>query len=88
MPTRLKDFAAAAVAAAAPETTALAAAKLVRKHHVGALVVVDALQKSCPVGRLLGIITMKDILELLTRELADLAIGVISARDRAFEHRA
>ena len=45
-------------------------------------------KSSCPVGRLLGIITMKDILELLTRELAGLAIGVISARDRAFEQRA
>lgn len=50
MPTRLKDFATAAVAVAEPETTALVAAQLMRKHHVGALIVVDALEKSRPVG--------------------------------------
>jgi CBS domain-containing protein len=150
MPTRLKDFATASVAVAELETTALAAAKLMRKHHVGALVVVDALEKSRPVGivtdrdlvlalmaegldpelftagdimslelviaspemdamdavqlmrtnrlrrlviaddegRLVGIVTMEDILELLTRELADLTAGIIGARDREFEQRA
>lgn len=149
MPTRLKDFATATVAVAEPETTALAAAQLMRKHHVGALIVVDALEKSRPVGivtdrdlvlalmaegldpeiftvgdimsvdlvlaspdmdamdavqlmrtnrlrrlvvvdeagRLVGIVTLEDILELLTRELADLAAGVLGARDREFEQR-
>ena len=150
MPTRLKDFATAVVAVVEPETSALVAAQLMRKHHVGALVVVDAAEKSRPVGiltdrdlvlalmaeglapevftagdimsvelvqatpemdaldavalmrrhrlrrlvivdeagRLTGVVTMENILELLTRELADLAAGVIGARDREFEQRA
>lgn len=149
MSTRLKDFAIAAVVVAEPETTALTAAKLMRKHHVGALVVVDGLESSRPVGivtdrdlvlalmaegldpevftvgdimsqelvvaspemdamdavqlmrinrlrrivivddagRLVGIVTMEDLLELLTRELAALAVGVIGSRDREFEQR-
>lgn len=150
MSTRLKDFATAVVAVVEPETSAFVAAQLMRKHHVGALVVVDAAEKSRPVGiltdrdlvlalmaeglapevftagdimsvelvqanpemdamdavalmrrhrlrrlvivdeagRLTGVVTMEDILELLTRELADLAAGVIGARDREFEQRA
>ncbi len=150
MPTRLKDFATAVVAVVEPETPALVAARLMRQHHVGALVVVDAEEKSRPVGiltdrdlvlalmaegldpalftagdimsvelvlatpemdamdavalmrrhrlrrlvivdeaqRLTGVVTMEDILALLTRELADLAAGVIGARDREFEQRA
>lgn len=149
MPTRLKDFASAVVAVAEPETSALVAAQLMRKHHVGALIVVDAVEQSRPVGILtdrdlvlalmaegldpevftagdimsvelvlanpemdamdavqlmrahrlrrlvivdeagwlVGIVTMEDILELLTRELADLAAGVLGARDREFEQR-
>ncbi|MFZ3140215.1 CBS domain-containing protein [Polaromonas sp.] len=150
MPTRLKDVATASVAVAELETTALAVAQLMRKHHVGALIVVDALEKSRPVGivtdrdlvlalmaegldpavftagdimsvelvvaspemdamdavqlmranrlrrlviaddegRLAGVVTLEDILQLLTRELADLTAGVIGARDREFEQRA
>ncbi|MDI1238684.1 MAG: CBS domain-containing protein [Polaromonas sp.] len=150
MTTRLKDFATVVVAVVEPETSALVAAQLMRKHHVGALVVVDAAEKSRPVGiltdrdlvlalmaegldpevftagdvmsvelvqvtpemdamdavalmrrhrlrrlvivdeagRLTGVVTMEDILELLTRELADLAAGVIGARDREFEQSA
>ncbi len=149
MPTCLKDFATAVVAVVEPETSAFAVAQLMRKHHVGALVVVDAMEKRRPVGiltdrdlvlalmaeglnpevftagdimsvalvlanpemdamdavalmrahrlrrlvivdeagRLTGIVTMEDILELLTRELAELAAGVIGARDREFEQR-
>lgn len=150
MSTRLKDFATDTVVVADPETTALAAAKLMRKHHVGALVVVDGLESSRPVGivtdrdlvlalmaegldpevftagdimsvelvtasaaldamdavqlmranrlrrivivddegRLAGIVSMEDLLELLTRELAALTAGVIGSRDREFEQRA
>ncbi|MEO8013448.1 CBS domain-containing protein [Polaromonas sp.] len=150
MPSCLKDFATTRVAVAEPETTALAVAQLMRKHHVGALVVVDALEKSRPLGivtdrdlvlalmaegldpevftagdimsvelvvarpemdamdavqlmrtrrlrrlvlvddegRLVGIVTMEDILQMLTRELAGLTAGVIGARDREFEQRA
>lgn len=150
MSTRLKDFATDTVVVADPETTALAAAKLMRKHHVGALVVVDGLESNRPVGivtdrdlvlalmaegldpevftagdimsvelvtasaaldamdavqlmranrlrrivivddegRLAGIVSMEDLLELLTRELAALTAGVIGSRDREFEQRA
>jgi CBS domain-containing protein len=149
MPTRLKDFSTAVVAVVEPETSARVAAQLMRKHHVGALIVVGAVEKSRPVGiltdrdlvlglmaegldpevftagdimsvelvlatpemdamdavalmrahrlrrlvivdeagRLTGIVTMEDILGLLTRELADLAAGVLGARDREFEQR-
>ena len=150
MSTRLKDFATDTVVVADPETTALAAAKLMRTHHVGALVVVDGLESNRPIGivtdrdlvlalmaegldpevftagdimsvelvtanseldamdavqlmranrlrrivivdddgRLAGIVSMEDLLELLTRELAALAAGVIGSRDREFEQRA
>lgn len=149
MPTRLKDFATAVVAVVEPEATALTVAQLMRQHHIGALVVVDAQDKNRPVGivtdrdlvlslmaegldptlftagdimsielvvanaeldamdavqlmrtqrvrrlvlvdaqgALAGIVTMEDVLELLTRELANLAAGVIGARDREFEYR-
>ena len=150
MPTRLKDFATVAVAVAELDTPALTVAQVMRKHHVGALIVVDALEKSRPVGivtdrdlvlalmaegldpevftagdimsvelviaspemdamdavqlmhtnrlrrlviaddagRLVGVVTLEDILQLLTRELADLTAAVIGARDREFEQRA
>jgi len=149
MPTRLKDFCSTVVAVVEPDTSALVAAQLMRRHHVGALVVVDAQEKSRPVGiitdrdlvlalmaegldpalftagdimsvelvqahpdmdamdavqlmrnnrlrrlvvaddagRLVGIVTMEDVLELLARELAGLATGLIGARDREFEQR-
>ena len=149
MPTRLKDFATAVVAVVEPETTALVAAQLMRRHHIGALVVVEAAEKSRPVGiitdrdlvlalmaealdpglftagdimsvdlvlanpemdamdavqlmranrlrrlvivddegRLTGIVTMEDILELLARELSSLATGLLGARDREFQQR-
>jgi CBS domain-containing protein len=149
MPSRLKDFATASVTVVEPETTALVAAQLMRKHHIGALVVVDPDNKVRPVGiltdrdlvlalmaegldpalftagdimsvqpvlaspemdamdaielmrahrlrrlvivdelgQLSGIITMEDALELLTRELSNLAAAVIGSRDREFEQR-
>ena len=148
MATQLKDFATTVVAVVEPETSALAAAKSMRKNHVGALVVVDAVNNR-PVGiltdrdlvlalmaegldpavftagdimsvdlvvakpemdamdavhlmrtnrlrrlvivdeagRLVGIVTMEDVLELLTRQLADLAAAVLGSRDREFEQR-
>ena len=149
MPTRLKDFATAVVAVVEPETTALVAAELMRRHHIGALVVVDAEQKVTPVGivtdrdlvlalmaegldpamftvgdimsvelvlahpdmdamealklmrvqrvrrlvvvdnarRLVGIVSLEDLLELVARELAALAAAALGARDREFEQR-
>lgn len=149
MPTCLKDFATAVVAVVEPETTALVAAQLMRQHHIGALVVIDAEQKLRPIGivtdrdlvlalmaegldpamftvgdimsvglvlaapemdameavklmranrlrrlviadaagRLVGIVTLEDLLELLARELANLAAAALGARDREFEQR-
>jgi CBS domain-containing protein len=149
MSTRLKDFATAVVAVVEPETPALVAAQLMRQHHVGALVVVEAQEKNRPIGiltdrdlvlglmaegldpalftvgdimsvelvlasaemdameavqlmrthrlrrlvlvdeagQLTGIATMEDVLELLTRELANLAAALLGARDREFEQR-
>ena len=150
MAIQLKDFATSVVAVVEPETTALVAAQLMRRHHIGALVVVDAQEKNRPVGivtdrdlvlelmaegldpavftagdimslnlvlarpdmdamdavklmeahqlrrlvmadeagRLAGIVTLEDILEVLSRELADLAAGLAEARDRETGQRA
>lgn len=141
---KLKDFATSVVAVVEPETPAVIVAQLMRKHHIGALVVVDAAEKSLPLGivtdrdlvlelmaegldpavftagdimsvdlvrarpdmdaveavqlmkkhrlrrlviademnRLVGIVTMEDVLELLAGELADLASGLAGAKDR------
>ena len=67
---------------ATPEMDAMDAVALMRRHRLRRLVIVDE------AGRLTGVVTMEDILALLTRELADLAAGVIGARDREFEQRA
>ena len=150
MGAQLKDFATSVVAVVEPETPALVVAQLMRKHHIGALVVVDATEKTRPVGivtdrdlvlelmaegldpavftagdimsvdlvlatpdmdamqavelmkthrlrrlvitddagRLVGIVTMEDVLELLTSELANLAAGLAGARDRETRERA
>ena len=149
MSTHLKDIASAMVAVVEPDTSAFVAAQLMRKHHVGALVVVDAAEKNRPVGiltdrdlvlslmaegldpelftagdimsvepilagpdmdamdavelmrsnqlrrlvivdeagRLVCIVTMEDVLALLTRELTSLTAAVVGSRDREFEHR-
>lgn len=150
MTTRLKDFASSTVAAVEPETSALVVSRLMRKHHIGAIVVVEAGGKNRPVGivtdrdlvlelmsegldpevftagdimsvdlvlaspemdameaiqlmkknrlrrlviaddngNLAGIVTMEDVLVLLTNELADLTAGVAGARDREVTERA
>lgn len=150
MATLLKDFATTVVGVVEPETTALVVAQLMRAHHIGALVVVDAQDKRRPVGivtdrdlvlelmaegldpavftagdimsvdlvlahpemdasdviqlmqkhrlrrlavaddhgHLVGIVTMEDVLELLTQELAGLAAGLVEARDREIVERA
>jgi CBS domain-containing protein len=149
MATRLRDFGTSVVAVVEPETTALVVAQLMRRHHVGAMVVVDAEEKTRPVGivsdrdlvleliaeeldpavftagdimsgdlvvakpdmdamdavqlmnahnvrrlvieddvgRLVGIVTMEDVLELLPHGLADLAAGMVGAREREISHR-
>lgn len=147
MPTLLKDFATSIVAVVEPETTALVVAQLMRKHHIGALVVVDAEEKSKAIGivsdrdlilklvaeelnpsiftagdimsnnlvmanskmdamdviklmnhyhvrrvlvsddagRLVGIVTMEDILEFLAQELATFAQGMAGVKEREFD---
>ena len=149
MHTQLKHFATSVVAVVEPETSALVVAKLMRKHHIGALVVVDAQEKTRPVGivtdrdlvlelmaegldptvftagdimsvdlvlaspemdvmeavqlmkkhrlrrlimtdeqgRLVGIASMEDVLELLAQELASLATALAGARDREVVER-
>jgi CBS domain-containing protein len=144
MATKLKEFATTLVAVVEPDTSARVVAQLMRRHHIGALVVVDALDKNKPVGivtdrdlvlelmaegldpavftagdimsvdlieaqpemdamdavqlmkkfrlrrlvvvdkggNLAGIVTLEDVLGLLTRELADLSVDLGSARDR------
>lgn len=149
MATKLKEFATTLVAVVEPDTSARVVAQLMRRHHIGALVVVDALDKHKPVGivtdrdlvlelmsegldpavftagdimsvdlvkahpemdamdavqlmkkyrlrrlvisddagHLAGIVTIEDVLGLLTRELADLAVDLGSARDRETRER-
>jgi len=149
MTTQLKDFASTVVAVVELDTSALVVAQVMRKHHVGALVVIDAVEKSKPVGivtdrdlvlelmaegldptvftagdimsvdlvlaspdmdamdavqlmnahqlrrlviadnagRLIGIVTMEDVLDLLAREIANLAAGLVGAKDRETRQR-
>lgn len=66
MNSSLKEVATAAVAVAEPETTALVVSQLMRQHHIGAVVVVDAYDK----GRPVGIVTDRDlVLELMAEGL-------------------
>ena len=37
--------------------------------------------------RLVGIVSLEDLLELVARELAELAAAAVGARDREFEQR-
>lgn len=66
MPTTLIDFSISIVAVVEPDTTALVVAQLMRRHHVGALVVVDAIEKTRPIG----IVTDRDlVLAVMAEEL-------------------
>ena len=149
MSAQLKEFATQVVAVVEPETAALVVAQLMRKHHIGALVVVDAADKRRPVGiitdrdlvlelmaegldpavftagdvmsvdlvraspdmdvmdavqlmqqhrlrrlvltdsggHLVGIVSMEDLLEVLSRELSSLASGLAGARERELHER-
>jgi CBS domain-containing protein len=66
---------------ASPEMDAMDAVELMRAHRLRRLVIVDDR------GHLGGIVTMEDVLELLTRELTSLAAAVLGSRDREFEQR-
>jgi predicted transcriptional regulator len=50
MATKLDDIANNVVAVVEEETSALVVTRIMRTHHVGALVVIDAVEKSKPVG--------------------------------------
>ena len=149
MSTQIRDFATQVVAVVEPETSALVVAQLMRQHHIGALVVVEAGSESRPVGiitdrdlvldlmaegldpavftagdimsvdlvlahpdmdaldaidlmkthrlrrlvitdasgRLTGIVTLEDLLELLSHEISNLASGLTGAREREMKER-
>lgn len=71
MTTRLKDFASSSVAAVEPQTSALLVSRLMRQHHIGAIVVVEAGGKNRPVG----IVTDRDlVLELMSEGLEVLGL--------------
>lgn len=62
----LKDLASTTVAVIEPEATAHTVAQVMRRDHIGALVVVDAMDKNKP----LGIVTDRDlVLELMAEGL-------------------
>ena len=66
MTTQLKNFCTSIVAVVEPETPAVVVSQLMRQHHIGALVVVDAQEKTRPVG----IVTDRDlVLELMAEGL-------------------
>jgi CBS domain-containing protein len=66
MTTQLKNFATSIVAVVEPDTPAVVVSQLMRQHHIGALVVVDAQEKTRPVG----IVTDRDlVLELMAEGL-------------------
>lgn len=74
MPRLLSDFSTAVVAVVEPETTALQTAQLMRTHHVGALVVVDASEKTHPIG----IVTDRDLVLAVMAEGLDPAVFTAS----------
>jgi CBS domain-containing protein len=57
------------------------AVELMKTHRLRRLVITD------DEGRLVGIVTMEDVLELLASELANLAAGLAGARDREINER-
>ena len=66
MGTQLKNFSTSVVAVVEPDTPAVVVSQLMRQHHIGALVVVDAQEKARPVG----IVTDRDlVLELMAEGL-------------------
>lgn len=74
MPRQLTDLSQTIVAVVEPETTALQTAQLMRQHHVGALVVVDAIERSRPVG----IVTDRDLVLAVMAEGLDPAVFTAS----------
>jgi len=75
MTTTLQDFTASVIAVVEPDTTAQSVAKLMRQHHVSAIVVVEADQHDRPIG----IVTDRDLVRELMAE--DLDPAVFTAGD-------
>lgn len=74
MPRHLTDIANTIVAVVEPDTTALQTAQLMRKHHVGALVVVDGEGMARPIG----IVTDRDLVLAVMAEGLDPAVFTAS----------
>jgi CBS domain containing-hemolysin-like protein len=53
-----------------------------KKHRLRRLIIADES------GHLMGIVTMEDVLEQFSHELADLATALAAARDREVKERA
>lgn len=66
---------------ATPEMDAADAVQLMKKYRLRRLVITDAS------GHLAGILTIEDVLGLLTRELAELAFDLGTSRDRETRER-
>lgn len=75
MATTLQDFTVSVIAVVEPDTTAQNVAKLMRQHHVSAIVVVEADHLDRPVG----IVTDRDLVRELMAE--DLDPAVFTAGD-------
>lgn len=83
MPATVGSVATPIVVTATPETTAVQAARLMREHHVGSLVVIDA---GAVAGKPVGIVTDRDLVLAVMAEGLDAAlftVGDIMSRDLA-----
>jgi CBS domain-containing protein len=74
MSATLGALASAIVVTANPETTAARAAQLMREHHVGSLVVVDATAND---GKAVGIVTDRDLVLAVMAEGLDPALFTV-----------
>lgn len=70
----LSNIATPIIVTASPETTAVQAARLMREHHVGSLVVVDEHSAS---GKPLGILTDRDLVLAVMAEELDPALFTV-----------
>ena len=74
MSARLESLASKIVVTANPDTTAARAAQLMREHHVGSLVVVDAKTGD---GKAIGIVTDRDLVLAVMAEELDPALFTV-----------
>ena len=74
MSATLESLASPIVVTANPETTATRAAQLMRQHHVGSLVVVDATADD---GKPVGIVTDRDLVLAVMAEALDPALFTV-----------